>query len=64
MTPTAKPCYNAASDAVANHLATAFCHRALEMRNWLIYRVYHDVIGQTDGGIISRWCAIFISSAR
>lgn len=19
------------------------------MRNWLIYRVYHDVIGQTDG---------------
>ncbi len=29
--------------------ATAFCHRAWMMRNWLIYRVYHDVIGQTDG---------------
>ncbi|BDV86573.1 lateral flagellar associated protein [Escherichia coli] len=42
------------------HFATA----PWMMRNWLIYRVYHDMIGQTDGRIISRWCAIFISSAR
>ncbi|MCV5480213.1 lysine-N-methylase, partial [Escherichia coli] len=27
------------------HFATA----PWMMRNWLIYRVYHDVIGQTDG---------------
>ena len=49
MTPTAKPCYNSSFRRSGKPPATAFCHRARMMRNWLIYRVYHDVIGQTDG---------------
>ncbi len=33
------------------------------MRNWLIYRVYHEVLGRQTEQIIARWCAIFILSA-
>lgn len=34
------------------------------MRNWLIYRVYHDVIGQADGADYCPLVCDFISSAR
>ncbi len=32
------------------------------MRNWLIYRVYHEGLDRQTAQIIARWCAIFILS--
>ena len=34
---------------MANHRQQHFATAPWMMRNWLIYRVYHEVIGQTDG---------------
>lgn len=42
------------------HFATA----PWMMRNWLIYRVYHEVIGQADGADYCPLVCDFILSAR